>query len=104
MEVYTRHSKAASAATRFIKQYPGVRTSKNKAIALNLINLGDTPSPEAVNAVIGNSSWTDISCDECGKDVYSVIQLGEEPEYESDTASVCLDCLRKAISMMEDKD
>ena len=47
--------------------------------------------------IIGNNSWTRNECHECKKDSDVVVQLGQEPDYESSTANVCLECLNKAI-------
>lgn len=38
-------------------------------------------------------------CNECGEMKDTVVQLGEEPNYESSTANVCFDCLRKALAL-----
>lgn len=54
-----------------------------------------------VNKIIGNSSWTDNKCNECNGDFEVTIMLGEEPDYESSTVFVCLDCLQKAIELMK---
>lgn len=61
----------------------------------------ETATPAQVEKIIGNNSWAgDQSCDECGEKVKAVIQLGDEPDYESHTAEVCADCLRKALALM----
>lgn len=51
--------------------------------------------------VVGESfsSWYRLSCDECGKEVKEIVIVGEEPDYESNTAHMCLDCLQKAVKM-----
>ena len=54
---------------------------------------------ELVNQIIGNKSWTENICDECGKDSDVLIQLGQELYYESATACICKDCLDKAIKL-----
>ena len=42
-------------------------------------------------------------CDECGTEVATAVRLGQEPDEASATATVCLDCLRKAVAMAEGK-
>ncbi len=54
---------------------------------------------ERAKEILGNDSWTRNKCDECDKDVYATVQLGQEPDYESATANICLDCLNKAIAL-----
>jgi len=44
--------------------------------------------------------YSGIMCGECGKSVDAVIQIGEEPDFESRTAYVCLACLRKAMELL----
>ena len=39
-------------------------------------------------------------CDECGKDVSPVVMVGQPPSRESNTARLCLKCLRKAIRLL----
>jgi hypothetical protein len=64
-----------------------------------LVGLGPTPSPEDVNRVIGNTSWTDCYCHDCGKSVEAVVELGQKPDYDSATANVCFPCLKKAVKL-----
>lgn len=61
----------------------------------------ETSIPEDVNNMIGNSSWIGPEqCHECNNYVSNVIQLGQEPDYESSTANICKDCLRKALALI----
>jgi len=39
-------------------------------------------------------------CHECDARV-DVVQVGQEPDYESATANVCLVCLKKAVALLE---
>lgn len=62
---------------------------------------GETATVADVEAIIGNSSWTTPpTCSECGAEGGPVVQLGEEPDYESSTAWVCGPCLRAASDML----
>lgn len=56
----------------------------------------NTASPDDVEKVIGNGSWTRLVCDECEKESDSVVQVGDEPEYESSTAYLCRKCAQLA--------
>jgi hypothetical protein len=60
----------------------------------------ETATAEEVDAVIGNSSWTRLKCDECGEEVGAVIHVGEDPDYESSTASLCYPCCVRAYTLM----
>lgn len=59
----------------------------------------DNCSSEDMDSILGNSSWTRMKCDECGRKVEAFVTLGEEPDYESSTASICKECLTKALSL-----
>ena len=45
--------------------------------------------------------WVETECHECGRRNVSVVQLGEPPDYESQTADICIDCLRQALALAE---
>lgn len=64
-----------------------------------LVALGPTPDPDTVDATIGNGSWTRLTCYECDQIVESVITLGQLPNYDSHTTTVCLDCLKSALDL-----
>lgn len=110
MKLITRKIKAQSAAQDWHNQYAkdnwrwhdskSFVTGMSKKQAYEaLVALGDNPSPEDVNKVIGNTSWTDCLCNDCGKLVEEVVQLGQEPDYDSATANICFVCLYKAIEL-----
>lgn len=63
-----------------------------------LVALGDKPSPDDVNDVIGNSGWTRITCSECGESVASAVELGEMG-YDTEYVYACKDCLTKALEL-----
>lgn len=109
MRLITIASNAAEAAQRWKQQYFVERTGEWKScftdpelVHRKLIALGDSPPPEAVDAIIGNSSWTrlDTQCGECGQRTDPIIQIGQEPDYESHTAYVCRDCLKAALDLL----
>lgn len=86
-------------ATQWREQCKNHSTNEHKIIVgvkLAALNT-DTCTAEDVNAIMGNTSWTELKCDECKQDVDDVIQLGDEPGYDSATVCVCYECLTKAI-------
>lgn len=91
-------------ASAWRSQYPDARLGKDKQeIGLRLAALdGNTATAEQVNAIIGNDSWTTPpTCGECGKRGGVVVQLGEEPDYDSATAHICPGCLQQAVVLLE---
>lgn len=65
----------------------------------NLLRLDlESATAAGVDAAIGNSSWTDISCDSCGQSgLAAAVQVGQVADYESATAVLCLDCAERAV-------
>lgn len=101
MNLITRRGRARTAAKRWLAQYPDDKVRHPKLAAL-----GDSPSPDDVDRIIGNGSWTEVpKCNECNRyGLPAVVELGDEPDYESQTAWVCLDCLRNAVVLAETVD
>lgn len=111
IQVQTPWTKAASAAARwndperFSYFGPALRTPAGDAAATGraLAALGPAPSPEAVNAVIGNDCWTRCVCDLCKGSpgepplapATAVLDFGD---YKFDVCDACLDAARAAIA------
>lgn len=52
--------------------------------------------------IIGNNSWTENICHECGKDVEIIIELGGFfYKWDNFITFICEDCLRKALASIE---
>lgn len=106
MKIITSQSLANGVYARWEEQYDGytfVDGEKKKTIMQSLKNLQAPVDPEEVNRIIGNTSWTTPpSCDVCGKFNGPVIEVGEEPDYESNTAYICLDCVQSVVRLAEE--
>lgn len=73
------------------------------ALADKLEALGlETATKEQVDSVIGNRGWSmPMTCDECSADDgRPVVQLGNEPDYDSNTAWICSACLQQALLLI----
>lgn len=83
----------------------GYYGSDKKHIYNQLMKLDlDTCTPQDVAVIIGNDSWArQHECGECDNKFDTVIEIGQEPDCESYTAYLCLDCLKKAVSLFEDQ-
>lgn len=101
MKLITRQTEANKAAASWERQYANGKFGYDKLLILeNLKALGKTPIPDEVDEVIGNGSWTRTRCHCCGDDSgVDVVQVGEEPDYESATACICKPCLLKALAL-----
>lgn len=102
MKKITRASRAAEAATAWHHRYVRSGWVRNwEEIYQFLLCLGSNPSPDDVNRVIGNTTWTKIpTCSECGAiDAPFVIEVGETPDYESATVYLCPKCVAAAAEL-----
>jgi hypothetical protein len=104
MVLITRRDVIRNGIRSFIKNYS---SSKYQNKWLDVANKLSTLDPETcakedVNDIIGNNSWTSLLCHECCEDCDVVVQLGQEPDYESMTANVCADCLTQACALCKE--
>lgn len=107
LKVITRTGKAAKAAELWRWHYgddsatklPNGRTPDE--VYRDLLCLGASPPAEAVEAVIGNDSWTACTCNECGRPVEAVARVGDDPAPDSQTTWLCRSCLEEAASLLE---
>jgi len=107
MKKVTKQSKAADAAEQWRQNYQNCSRGKwysedKRLIYGALIGLGDNPSPEAVNEVVGNTSWTDIRCDNCNEKVDTVIRLsgwgyGDHNDEQVEFCQTCVDTMHRLI-------
>jgi hypothetical protein len=68
--------------------------------AVSSLDLEKATINDVTTAVGFNSSWVEEpKCHECNRIVDVAVELGEDPDYESHTATICVKCLRKAISI-----
>jgi hypothetical protein len=93
-------------AERFADQYDGADWSQwpDRKPAWERLRALDVETATAadVDAAIGTRGWASPpTCNECGDRGQPVVQLGQEPDYESSTAWICLDCLRRAVALAE---
>ena len=97
MKLLNRQTLVKDVFEKWMKQYP----NDKEGIGKKLKRLGKTPNPDKVDEIIGNDSWTRVKrCSECQIEKDEVVEIGQEPDYESYTAYICRECLDKAISLM----
>lgn len=73
-----------------------------RVIYENLVALGEHPYADAVDAAIGNGSWTECRCDECGDCFDAVVEVGQPLDYESSTATMCNGCIKDALGLFDE--
>jgi len=96
MKFLTIQTQANEAYARWMEQYPKDRNGIGK----KLKELGETPDPATVNDITGNLSWTSTPhCSECQNIGMPVVQIGQEPDYDTNTAWICKKCMTKAVAL-----
>jgi len=62
----------------------------------NLVSLGDDKTEQDIEKVIGNNSWTRLSCDICNNDVDRVVTT----DFSEYSHYMCLNCASKAVGIL----
>lgn len=103
MNITTKQWAIDTVAERWARQYTPTRIlafgENSDDIYRRLKALPSTATSDDVVRIIGNDSWITLRCDECGRSVDAYVTLGEEQNYESATARICKDCIRKALAL-----
>jgi hypothetical protein len=74
-----------------------VKGRSSEQVYNDLCALGENPDIDKVAEIIGNKSWTHISCDGCPDYVERAISIGEhEPK------AYCPTCLREAYAVLQE--
>ena len=104
MKLLDERTQVRKVAERWFRQY-GEGTygadKRGRMVGRELKALDpETATADEVAEIVGHCGWVcPQQCNECKANSWQVVQLGDEPDYESRTANVCADCLRKALSL-----
>lgn len=113
MNLLSERNQVRTVAERWKRQYPDLwrpavagkngEPRRRGDILAELSGLdNDTATAADVAEIVGNSFWCcAMACHECGQSSWDVVELGEEPDWESSTVRICIDCLRKAVALVE---
>ena len=109
MKVITKQSLINSAAARWKHQYYDgnkwtylTKTGPHRRDTyMALKALKSDATEEDVIKITGNNSWTCLICSECGRDVDKLVEVGQKPDYNSNTAYLCVFCLLSAVTLIE---
>ena len=102
MNLITKSDILKELPKRYSHQYPKNREfwdGKSSGQILELLRIEKPLTEARAIEILGHSSWTSLKCDECNREVQAVVQLGQEPDYESATACICVDCLNEAVKL-----
>lgn len=102
MDLITRTILAAQAANRWwllCLSEPGRRPVSGidaNAVHENLLALGATPTPEQVDAVMPNKSWTRLTCSACHKECERVVNIDVTAgEYSTQICEECVSAMAR---------
>jgi hypothetical protein len=105
----TRALKAGLVAEKWEEQYRSYMKDPAKAASLphnpfdtyrELLALGPTPNPDAVDEIIGNNSWTHLTCEVCSTQVDEWTHFNGSDE---DALSICTRCIITAFDLLAKK-
>jgi len=83
------------------RQYEGFKgpgAIEKQDITKKLESLPSGFSAADVKSIIGNESWTDCRCDECGIDSDVLVRIGDDCDYHTRWVDVCATCLSRALT------
>ena len=103
MHIITKRDQIKTVYGRWAKQYPKGSMGEDKdEITKKLGELNfNTCSSKDIDDIIGNSTWTELECDQCKRSVDLILRLGEAPDYESTTFLICKDCLESVTCFIK---
>ena len=98
MELITREIRTKTAYERWMRQYPEDKDGIGRKLQL----AGPDITPELVNQIIGNTSWTDIpECEECGAvESTKTIYVGSNDPWKEPGVILCASCVRRAFKLI----
>ncbi len=105
MELLNERNQVRTVARRWHSQY-GAGTyggdKRGRMVGDELAAL-DTESATAADVaeIVGNGSWVvKYTCHECGAETWDAVQVGQPPDCESSTATICSNCLSAALRLL----
>ena len=107
MELLNERTQVRTVAQRWRAQY-GAGTygsdTRRRRMGEELAALNpETAAASEVAEIVGNGLWVSKqTCDECGAKTWAAVQVGQTPNYESNTATICGSCLRAALRLLGD--
>lgn len=107
MKLFTKKEVLDNLLERYTKwigdKHRTFRCGRNSADVIKQLSEEDNLTQERAQEIVGDTYSLELICDECGKDSSALIRLGEQPDYESRTASICQKCLANAQNKMPSK-
>lgn len=106
--IISRQTLAEQASKAWARQYGHYPDGDvNRLIQAKLESLKSPVSPDEVDTIIGNPSWTTVpECDHCAKSGHPfVVQVGGgyngQYDYERQSCNMCRGCLKSMVDLAE---
>jgi hypothetical protein len=103
-ELITSASLARTVAKRWRRQYPNADWGMDKLDIGRKLAALKSPTPKAITALVGNSSWTQVPrCDGCNKRPRAVVRFGDDQDCDSTVVTLCKKCVALAAAAFGEK-
>ena len=107
MELLNERHQVRTVAKRWRAQYGEgtyVADKRGRMVGDELAALDpETATADDVAEIIGHRDWVcKNTCHECGAETWDAVEVGQPPDYESCTATICGDCLSAALRLLGD--
>lgn len=97
MKVYTRQDLANLVPARYAAVYDSGKYGESHQLKSAELKMLPTPiDPDKVDRIIGNDSWTQVRCDECGEYRGGYVAIGNDET----CVSLCFECARQIQSLL----
>jgi hypothetical protein len=106
MKIQTMREQVRDVAQCWREVYGSTKYGEEKRVVQSKLDALNVESATALDVakIIGNGSWVQQKqCNECGIKTWDSVEIGEKPDYESQTATVCIKCLHKAVALIENQ-
>lgn len=100
MKLLTERAQVRTVAARWREHYGDLARGREYAARLDALDT-ETATAEDVAAALDGRRWVAPgTCHECRDWTWDLVELGEEPDYDSCTVSICRACLTKALELL----
>ena len=96
MEIQTVRKNILEVAKRWKEQYKNSKDPDKQRILKELESFWDLSkvTEDEIETIIGNRSWTRITCDECNRSVQGAVTFTNGDDH---MVTICLNCLNRAV-------
>ena len=105
IKLISRIDSVLAAPDLWAQQYMGTQNPRHIEITKDLRAMQDSGGVtiEAVNLIIGNTSWTSFACSECGNDFDYLVRIGDTPDYGNRWVDICKGCAAQALGLFPEE-